>query len=115
MRATGPPPAWEIILAISERHPGFAGEIGAAGTGDTTGPFRCRRPGAGSGEIFASVPPSRSEGEDGADEVVNGPGKLTLRAELLADADKHQGLDGGVPGNGFHDRPSVAEAAAGSR
>ena len=66
------------------------------------------------GGAFAPAP-SRPEGEDGADEIVNGPGKLTLRAELLADADKHQGLDGGVPGNGFHDRPSVAEVAAGSR
>ena len=57
------------------------------------------------------APRSHPEGEDGADEVVNGSGKLALRAEFLADADKYQGLDGGVPGNGFHDRPSVAEVA----
>ena len=69
----------------------------------------------GAAEGLSPRPPSRPEGEDGADEVMKGSGKLALRAELLADADKHQGLDGGVPGNGFHDRPSVAEAAAGSR
>jgi len=69
----------------------------------------------GSEPPFIRRPSSCPEGKDGSDEIVDGTGKLALRAELLTEANEHQGLDRGVPGNGFHGRPSVADAAAGDR
>ena len=87
------------------------GNRGGGGTGYAAASlvFPSAQRGGGGGGVFAPAP-SRPEGEEGADEVVDSPGKLALRAKLLAEADKHQRLDGGVPGNGFHDRPSVAKA-----
>ena len=104
----------EIILVLSERQSGFARQkVACRERAVAPLQFVLSTQGRRGGRF--SPRPSHPEGEDGADEIVDSAGKLALSAELLPDADKHQCLDGGVPGNSFHDRPSVAEAAAGDR
>ena len=79
--------------------PGYVRPFAPAWTGDRSASMNASGPGNGQGWTHRH---SASHGQNGVEQLVQGPSEVRIGAEFLPEPDKHQRLDDSVPVEGFH-------------